>query len=233
MVLEWSLWADPVYATICVRAFFYCTCVSVSVPDGHSVLGRTHRDGGILILSSYQKQPYNRMYAMASDNQWSMFSIALYRRIDIYLFVLYIICRFYKKDLILITSSGIFFYIHYCNELLSKMIKKDRWVLFCYAVIYNSFKKQAFWYDTFPGHWKKTEDLKWHPNWPLDSLLRKKLEIVRISQTKLAQHRPVVLNLFDLWPFKQMVQSSGHSTVGKCVKNNELWFAFSLRGCSD
>lgn len=79
------------------------------------------------------------MYAMASDNLCSMFSIDLYRRIDIYLFVLYIICRFIKKGLILITSSGIFFSIHYCNELLSKMIKKDKWVLFCYAVIYNSF----------------------------------------------------------------------------------------------
>lgn len=73
----------------------------------------------------------------------------------------------------------------------------------------------------FPSHWKKTGDLKWHPNCPLDSLLRNKLEIVCISQTKLAQHRPVVLNLFDLWPFKQTVHSSVRSTIGK----REEWWA--------
>lgn len=136
------------------------------------------------------------MYAMASDNLWSMFSIALYRPIDIYLFVLYIICRFIKK-LILITSSGIFFYIHYCNELLSKMIKKDRWVLFCYAVIYNSFKKQAFWYGTFARPLEKTEDLKWQPNCLLKVITFIEIEkyTCSSSQMKRKQHRPVVLNL--------------------------------------
>lgn len=40
------------------------------------------------------------------------------------------------------------------------MIKKDRWILFCYAVIYNSFKKQALWYGTFSQQLEKMEDLK-------------------------------------------------------------------------
>lgn len=40
------------------------------------------------------------------------------------------------------------------------MIKKDRWILFCYAVIYNSFKKQALWYGTFSQRLEKMEDLK-------------------------------------------------------------------------
>lgn len=87
-VLEWSLWADPVNATMCVCVHFY-VCVRVSARWTFSVEQDTQRMWHINILKLSKKQPYNRMYAMASDNLWSMFSIALYRPIDIYLFVLY------------------------------------------------------------------------------------------------------------------------------------------------
>lgn len=136
------------------KSVCFYTCVSVGVQmDIQWGAGHTKT---AVYCQVIKKQPYYRTYAMASDNQWAMFSIALYRRIDIYIyiysFVLYIICRFIKKGLILITSSGDFFYIHYCNELLSKMIYKRR--VFCYAGIYNSFKKQAFVY--FPqSRWKR------------------------------------------------------------------------------
>lgn len=70
------------------------------------------------------------------------------------------------------------------------------------------FKKQAFWYDTFPRPLEKTEDLKWPPNRPLESLLVEKLKTAPMglyssSQMKGTQHRPVVLNLitpfFTIW----------------------------------
>lgn len=57
-----------------------------------------------------------------------------------------------------------------------RWFKKDKWVLFCYAVIYNSFKKQAFRYGAIPWPLKKTWDLKWRPNCPLESLLLEKLK---------------------------------------------------------
>lgn len=69
------LWKS--YFTSIQKCFCYC--------NKPIVRSGTHKDGG---FSSSQKQPFNKMYAMASDNQWAMFSIAFYRRIDIYSFVL-------------------------------------------------------------------------------------------------------------------------------------------------
>lgn len=89
--------------------------------------------------------------------------------------------------MILITSSGIFFYIHYCNELLSKMIIKDKWALFCYAVIYNRFKKQAFRYGTVPQPLEKTYQTAHYCHYSYRNCSS--------SQMKHTQHRPVVLNL--------------------------------------
>lgn len=55
--LSWC-WSDHSELTLwmqqCVCVRFY-VCVSAWVPDGHSVLSRTHKDCGILIFSSYQK----------------------------------------------------------------------------------------------------------------------------------------------------------------------------------
>lgn len=55
-VLEWSLWADPVNATMWCACI--SMCVSVGLPDGHSLLSRTHKECGILIFSSYQKNSH-------------------------------------------------------------------------------------------------------------------------------------------------------------------------------
>lgn len=86
------VWADRVYATMYVRMFPY-VCLCECQMDIQCCFGHMKT----VVFQYFQvikKQPLNRMYAMASDNQWSMFSIALYRLLYIYIYLF--ICIIYN-----------------------------------------------------------------------------------------------------------------------------------------
>lgn len=83
------------------------------------------------------------------------------------------------------------------------MVKKDRWVLFCYAVIYNSFKKQAFWYGTLPPTPATGKDwgselttklpIRVHTLWEIENLYPK--DLCNSVQMRWTRYRPLILSL--------------------------------------
>ncbi len=156
------------------------------------------------------------MNAMASDNLWSMSSIALYRRIDIYLFVLYIICRFIKKIWSYLQVVAFSFISIIAMNCYLRWLKKTGEFCFAMQLFTTVFKKQAFWFGTFfPSTGKD-----WGSQMTIKLLIRV-TGLYSSSQMKHTRHWPV-----NLWPWKQIVNCSCHS---RCVDQAKIFPVFRLR----
>lgn len=110
---------------VCVHLQYMCEW-AFSAWDGHTKIC------GIFMFSSHQKKTQKTNKENSHITEWMQWPLTtcvhcfLQSSIDVYIYICIIYnMQIYKKDFILITS-GIFFNIHYCNELLSKMITKGQ-----------------------------------------------------------------------------------------------------------
>lgn len=98
---------------------------------------------------------------------------------------------------------------------------------FCFATQLFTTVLKSKLSDTFPRPLEKDWGSQMTAKLPIRVITFREIENYTYSsgQMKRTQHRPVVLNLITALETNGY---SSHPTVGKHVKNDELWLAFSI-----